>query len=108
MDRITLFNGRRHGGSLATNHYFFGRRCVSWHRLQRVFCELIIPPHFGQRRFFSFMTWLVRGRIPMTIFSPVSTELTLRTSVGWHIPVGDWDCPLTSTAISLPVLSPVV
>jgi hypothetical protein len=51
--------------------YFFGRLCVSWHRLQRVFWELIIPPHFGQRRHFNFITWAVRGRIPITVLSPV-------------------------------------
>ena len=36
--------------------FFFGRPCASWHRLQRVFCELIFPPHFGHRRLFSFIT----------------------------------------------------
>jgi hypothetical protein len=29
-----------------------------------------LAPHFGQRRFLCFMTHVVRGRIPMTTFSP--------------------------------------
>jgi|GEM_PF-2539009 len=45
--------------------YFFGRFCGSWHRLQRVSCELIFPPHFGQRRPLSFMANLVRERVFM-------------------------------------------
>ncbi len=47
--------------SVLAAHHFFGRRCTSWHRLQRVCCELIFPPHFGQRRLFSFITNVVRG-----------------------------------------------
>lgn len=51
--------------------HFFGRRWGSWHRRQRVCCELILPPHFGQRRLFSFMVNVVRGRMPMMILTPI-------------------------------------
>jgi hypothetical protein len=38
---------------------------------------LIFPPHFGQRRLFNFMTWSVRGRMPMAFLSRESVQLTL-------------------------------
>ena len=48
-----------------SGRYFFGRDCSLWQRLQRTTCELILPPHFGQRRDFNSMTNLVRGRVPI-------------------------------------------
>ncbi len=76
-------------GRVETKHYFFGRRCGSLQRRQRVFCELILPPHFGQRRLLSFMTNPVRGRIPIMILTTLQIGPKFRNSSVTKVPPSD-------------------
>ncbi|MEN6450198.1 MAG: hypothetical protein ABFC96_06890 [Thermoguttaceae bacterium] len=61
--------------ALSSSFYFFGRRWASWQRLHRRRWELMAPPHFGQRRFFSFIVNVVRGRVSMSSISLVKAMM---------------------------------
>jgi hypothetical protein len=47
---------------MTATFYFFGFVKTFAHRLHRLRWLFNSALHFGQRRFFSFMTYLVRGR----------------------------------------------
>jgi len=52
--------------------YFLGRTAAALQRLQRVTCELILPPHLPQRRVLVCNLNLLRGRLRM-ILNPWKT-----------------------------------